>query len=368
VTDVVAVFNAGSSSLKFSVFHQADLALVHQGSADVPDTQDGQKIALQSALTWLSSHKDGLQLKIAGHRVVHGKDRAAPARITPEILAELKTLIPLAPLHQPHNLSIIEALLAIHPGLPQIACFDTAFHRTQPKLASMFALPNHYYDDGIKRYGFHGISYEYIASELPKYAKAYGRVIALHLGNGASICAMRDLKSVGSSMGFSTLDGLMMGTRCGTLDAGVVLYMQQHLGMSADQVTQLLYHQSGLLGVSGISHDMRTLEANHSAQAHEAIDLFCHMAAQHVGSLTATLGGLDALIFTGGIGEHSARVRSQICRYFSWAGLSIDEKNNQQNAAAIHAANSNIAAHVIPADEALLIARACRGFFDKVAF
>ena len=361
MTDVIAVFNAGSSSLKFSVFHRDDLALIHNGSANVPDTEYGQKEALQSALDWLTSHADGLELKIAGHRVVHGKDRAAPMKVTPEILAELKTLIPLAPLHQPHNLRIIEELAAIHPDLPQIACFDTAFHRTQSKLASMFALPLHFYDEGVRRYGFHGLSYDYIASILPKITgeKAHGRVIVAHLGNGASMCAMKDLKSAATSMGFSTLDGLMMGTRCGSLDAGVILYIQQHLNMSADTITDLLYHQSGLLGVSGISHDMHTLEENNSPRAQDAIDLFCHIAAQHMGSLMATLGGLDALVFTGGIGEQSARIRQGICAYFSWTGLLVDEQYNQQNATAIHAKNSTIAAYVIPTNEELVIARAC---------
>jgi len=362
VNRIIAVFNAGSSSLKFSVFRHADLAPLHKGAVNVPDTQDGHKVALQEVLDWLASHKDGLQLYAAGHRVVHGKDRAAPVLVMPETIAELKTLIPLAPLHQPHNLRIIEELAAIHPDLPQIACFDTAFHHTQPKLASMFALPRHFYEDGVKRYGFHGLSYEYIASELPKYEgdKAKGRVIVAHLGNGASMCAMKDLKSVVTSMGFSTLDGLMMGTRCGTLDAGVVLYMQQHLGMTADAVTDILYHQSGLLGVSGLSADMRTLEESDALEAKEGIDLFCSMAAQHIGSLMVMLGGLDALIFTGGIGEHSWRIRRNICSYFAWMGLILDETRNKANAPDIHAPNSAIVAYVIPTNEELVIARACR--------
>jgi acetate kinase len=362
VTKVIAVFNAGSSSLKFSVFRHSDLALLHNGAVDVPDTKDGHKVALQQILDWLAAHKDGLKLYMAGHRVVHGKDRAAPVAITPKILDELKALLPLAPLHQPHNLRIIEELAKIHPGLPQIACFDTAFHRTQPKLAAMLALPRHFYEDGVKRYGFHGISYEYIASELPKIAgeKARGRVVAAHLGNGASMCAMRELKSVATSMGFSTLDGLMMGTRCGSLDAGVLLYMQQHLGMKAGAVTDLLYHQSGLLGVSGISSDMRQLEQSDKPEAQEALDLFCRMAAEHLGGLIAMLDGLDALVFTGGIGEHSARIRRGICAYFEWTGLALDEARNQSNAAAIHAKDNKINVYVIPTNEELVIARACQ--------
>jgi acetate kinase len=362
VTDIIAVFNAGSSTLKFSVFRHDDFSLIHNGTLEVPDSQDGHKKALQQALGWISAHKDGLKLHVAGHRVVHGKDRAKPEKITAKILTELKTLIPLAPLHQPHNLRVIEELAALHPELPQVACFDTAFHRTQPKLASMFALPRRFYDDGVKRYGFHGISYEYIASVLPKYAgdKAKSRVIVAHLGNGASLCAMKNLQSQATSMGFSTLDGLMMGTRCGTLDVGVPLYMQQHLNMTTDQVTDTLYHKSGLLGVSGISNDMRTLEQSDAPEAGEAIALFCHMAAQHCGSLMSILGGLDALVFTAGIGEHSARVRREICHYLTWAGLSFDETLNQKNATQIHAKGSKIAAYVIPTDEEIVIARACR--------
>ena len=362
MTNVIAVFNAGSSSLKFSVFRHDDLSLLHKGVAEVPDTEDGYKDALQTVLDWLASHQDGLRLCIAGHRVVHGKDRAAPARITPEVMAELKALIPLAPLHQPHNLRIIQELAIISPDLPQIACFDTAFHRTQTKLAAMFALPRHYYDEGVKRYGFHGISYEYITSELPKYAgdKAKGRVIVAHLGNGASLCAIKNLQSQATSMGFSTLDGLMMGSRCGTLDAGTVLYLQQHLGMALGAVTELLYHQSGLLGVSGISADMRELEKSHAAEAEEAIALFCRMTAQHIGALMAMLGGLDALVFTGGIGEHSARIRREICAYFAWTGLSLNETYNQSNATDIHATNSNVCVYVIPTDEEIVIARACK--------
>jgi len=362
VTEVIAVFNAGSSSLKFSIFRHDDLTLLHKGAIDVPDTKEGHKAALQMVLGWLASHQDGLRLHVAGHRVVHGKNHTGPIRITEGVIKELQELIPLAPLHQPHNLKIIEEFAAIHPDLPQVACFDTAFHRTQPKLASMFALPRHFYDDGMKRYGFHGISYEYIASELPKYAgeKAHGRVIVAHLGNGASVCAMHNLQSQATSMGFSTLDGLMMGTRCGTLDAGVVLYMQQHLGLTADAITDMLYHQSGLLGVSSISNDMRTLEGNNAPEAREALDLFCRMAAQQIGGLTTVLGGLDALVFTGGIGEHSARIRHDICAYFDWAGLVLNEAGNQSNAAAIHGGTSHIAAYVIPTNEELVIARACK--------
>lgn len=360
MTDVIAVFNAGSSSLKFSVFRHDDLSLIHNGTADVPDTKDGHKVALKNALDWFSSQKD-LKLHVAGHRVVHGKDRAAPVKITPQIMTELKMLVPLAPLHQPHNLKIIEELSAVHPKLPQIACFDTSFHRTQPKLASMFALPRHFYNDGVRRYGFHGISYEYIASVLPKYigGKAHDRIIVAHLGNGASLCAMHNLQSQATTMGFSALDGLMMGTRCGSLDAGVMLYLQQQ-GMKADAVTKLLYHESGLLGVSGISHDMRTLEQSGTPEAAEAIELFCYIAAQHIGSLMAILGGADAIVFTGGIGEHSAHIRRNICAHFTWMGLFLDDARNQASAVDIHASASLISAYVIPTNEELVIAKACK--------
>jgi acetate kinase len=360
VTPVIVVFNAGSSSLKFSVYRREDLLLLHNETLEVPDTQNGHREALETALAWLSS-KDGFALHAAGHRIAHGKDRAAPARVTPQLMRELEALIPLAPLHQPYNLRIIAELEALHPGLPQIACFDTALHRTQPRLNALLALPRHFYDDGVKRYGFHGISYEYIASRLPEHLgeKANGRVIAAHLGNGASLCAMQGRKSVAASMGFSALDGLMMGTRCGALDPGVLLYLQQQSGMSDDALNGLLYHQSGLLGISGISHDMRTLEADGSAQADEAIALFCRMAAQQIGGFIALLDGLDALVFTGGIGENSARVRAGICAYFSWMGLCLDDANNRASAAALHARESRIPVYAIPTDEAIIIAQAC---------
>jgi acetate kinase len=364
MTKVIAIFNAGSSSLKFSVFRYDDLKLLHKDEIDVPDTPAGQKAALKEALDWLSLQGPAMKLHAAGHRVAHGKDYDAPVLMTPHMLSELRTLNPMAPLHQPHNLKIMEELKAHHPQLPQVACFDTAFHHTQTKLATMFAIPHHFHDKGVRRYGFHGISYEYIASELPKYSaeKAKGRVIVAHLGNGSSLCAMKNRHSVATTMGFSTLDGLMMGTRCGSLDAGVLLYMQQNLAMSVNEVSDILYHQSGLLGVSGISNDMRMLGKNTMPQAKEALDLFCYTAAQHIGSLMAVLGGLDAIIFTGGIGEHAAAIRRDICAYFGWAGLVLDERRNQTNESEIHAKNSYIAAYIIPTNEELVIARAVKKY------
>lgn len=360
--DIIAVFNAGSSTLKFSVFAKDDLSPLHRQTMDVPE--GGHEAALQQALRWISEHGDGMRLSVAGHRVVHGKDFAEAKIVSPALLAELAALAPLAPLHQPHNLQIIEALARLRPDLLQVACFDTAFHRTQPKLAMMFALPRHFYDEGVKRYGFHGISYEYIASMLPEVAGevALGRVIVAHLGNGASACAMRGLKSVATSMGFSALDGLMMGTRCGTLDAGVVLYLQQYLGMNTAEVEDVLYRRSGLLGVSGLSGDMRLLEGNGTVEAEEAIALFCRRAAQEIGGLMAVLGGLDVLVFTGGIGEHSARVRRGICEYLGWVGLALDKEANQANRQVLHSAESAVKTYMIPTNEEVVIARAARAF------
>ncbi len=382
MNDVIAVFNAGSSSLKFSLFDYTTLESLYQGKVDNIPTQPvfsiedthgtniaqqslsrkGHDAALHAVLGWITSLENTLQLKIAGHRVVHGKDFPAPVRITPDIMTMLGKWIPLAPLHQPHNLRIIDALTAAYPQLPQIACFDTAFHHTQPRLSRMFALPRQYYDEGIQRYGFHGLSYEYIASELPKCIgnKASGKVIVAHLGNGASLCAMQGLKSHATSMGFSTLDGLMMGTRCGTLDPGVLLYLQQEKKLSLEQVERLLFYESGLKGVSGISHDMRTLLVSDAPEAKEAIALYCATAARHIAALAANMGGVDALVFTAGIGENQPTIRQSICDHLAWAGLQIDTQKNIRNHDAIYAKQSRMEAWVIPTNEELMIARHCR--------
>jgi acetate kinase len=272
----------------------------------------------------------------------------------------LRGFIPLAPLHQPHNLAGIDAMTAALPAIPQVACFDTAFHRSQPELAQLFALPRAITAQGVRRYGFHGLSYEYIAEVLPQYladGRANGRVIVAHLGNGASMCAMKDLKSQASTMGFTAVDGLMMGSRTGNLDPGVLLYLMDYHQMDAKALTRLLYKESGLLGVSGISQDMRILLDSPAPEAREAVDLFCYRVVREIGSLTAALGGLDALVFTGGIGEHGAPVRGMVCDRLGWLGLRLNSAANDANASKISAADSEIEVCVIPTNEEWIIAR-----------
>jgi len=308
---------------------------------------------------WAIDHLEGREVIAIGHRVVHGGTRfVAPRLVDAQLLASLEELNPLAPLHQPHNLAAIRAIAAISPGLPQVACFDTAFHHDKPEVAIRFALPRALHDQGIRRYGFHGLSYEWIARRLREIDAplAGGRVIAAHLGNGASLCAMRDGKSIDTTMGFTALDGLMMGTRCGALDPGVVLHLQTHLGMSAGEVEALLYRQSGLLGVSGISSDMRVLSADGSDAAREAVDLFVWRAAREFGALAASLEGVDGIVFTAGIGENHAQIRALICRRLEWLGIAIDEQANAANAETISAFESRVKVLVIPTDEERMIA------------
>ncbi|MGI9464935.1 MAG: acetate/propionate family kinase, partial [Aestuariivirgaceae bacterium] len=303
----------------------------------------------------------GVKIIAAGHRVVHGgRDFTGPVLVDAKVIDELETLGVLAPLHQPHNLAAIKTIAAHAPELPQVACFDTSFHRTQPRLAQLFGLPRALTDDGMIRYGFHGLSYEYIASVLPDHlgARAGGRVIVAHLGNGASMCAMRERRSVATSMGFTALHGLIMGRRCGSLDAGVVLHLLQHRGMSVDEVHHLLYRQSGLLGVSGISNSMQVLQESPDPRAQEAVDLFCYRAACELGALVAALEGLDAIVFTAGIGENSAVVRNRICARLAWLGVELDPAANDDDAAVISAENSNVAVLVIPTNEEAIIAAA----------
>ena len=291
-----------------------------------------------------------------------GTHYSAPVRVDAQVLDALAALEPLAPLHQPYNLSAIRSVSARHPALPQIACFDTSFHRSQTELVRRFALPRRLHELGIQRYGFHGLSYEHIAGELPRHLgeRADGRVVVAHLGNGASMCAMRERRSVATSMGFTALDGLVMGRRCGTLDAGVVLYMLREMGMSADEVEDVLYRQSGLLGLSGISRDMRTLEQSDDPRAAEAIELFCYRAVTTLAGLVASLGGLDAIVFTAGIGENSARVRQRICERLDWLGIKLDSDANASSAARISAAGSRCDVLVLRTDEEHVIARATR--------
>lgn len=381
---LLGVINAGSSSLKFS-FYEGERRLL-TGQVDgigvrprvTASGSDGESIAppelvgkpatspselLPAIIPWAREQLGGRQLTALGHRVVHGgMHYSRPARVTPELLAELEALVPLAPLHEPHNLAPIKMALQLNPDLPQVACFDTAFHRTAPEVEQAFALPYSFYEEGVRRYGFHGLSYEYIASVLPQRAPeiADGRVVVAHLGNGCSACAMRAGVSVATTMGFTALDGLPMGTRCGELDAGVVLHLIQQRGMAAGELVDLLYRRSGMLGLSGFSSDFRELLTSEDPRARFAIDVFCYRVARHIASLAAALGGLDGLVFTAGVGENAAAVRRAICRACAWLGLQLDESANRDNRERISAHGSRVAGFVIKTDENLMIARHAR--------
>ena len=381
------VINAGSSSIKFAIYQKdtstvqlvADAAGQIEGigsqarfTVKTPDdvVLINRKLSINEAhdhasaidliLDWLWAYfVDGILLAV-GHRIVHGGQHySVPVLINETVLAELETLIPLAPLHQPHNLATIRALLDIKPSLPQVACFDTAFHHTQPAVAQRFALPQRFVDEGIRRYGFHGLSYEYIASILPSLdpTLADARIIVAHLGSGASLCALYKGNSVATTMGFSPLDGLVMGTRCGNIDPGVLLYLMDHYNMDARALENLLYHQSGLLGVSGISNDMRTLLASDDPHAQEAIELFVYRTGREIGSLAAALGGLDALVFTGGIGEHSATIRNRISHHAMWLGLKLNDPANEAGASCISTVGSTVSAWIVATDENRMIAQ-----------
>jgi len=355
VTPAILVLNAGSSSLKFALYAAADLTALHRGAL----CEGSQAAMLEALLGRLDALAGTAQVVVAGHRIVHGgAAHAAPARVTPALLAELESYAPLAPAHQPYNLAGIRALARRWPQLPQIACFDTAFHRTQPRLAQLFALPRRYAEQGVLRYGFHGLSYEYIATRLPDLGIGVdARVIVAHLGHGASLCALRGGRSVATTMGFSTLDGLMMGQRCGALDAGVVLHLLRQ-GHDPATLERLLNEESGLLGVSGLSDDVRVLEASPDPRAREALELFAYRAARELGSLVAALGGLDALVFTAGIGEHSAAMRARIAALARWAGVELDAGANARHAERISAAGARVGVYVVPTDEESVIARA----------
>ncbi len=346
----------------------APLLTLHEPGGDILErrleTRGGAERMRAEALSFLigmlSERTGGSGVVAAGHRVVHGGARyREPVLVDREVLATLETFVPLAPLHQPHNLAAIRALLEVAPELPQVACFDTGFHATQERLATLFALPRKFEELGVRRYGFHGLSYEYIADALPDYLGegAQGRIVVAHLGNGASLCALRGRRSIATSMGFTAMEGLVMGTRPGSLDPGVVLYMLQEMGMDAGSVSELLYHQCGLLGISGISHDMRELLASADARAAEAVDLFVYRALAQIGGLVAALEGLDAIVFTAGIGEHAAPVRERICRGLGWLGLEIDDAANRVHGPRISRAGSAVSAWVIPTNEELMIAR-----------
>jgi acetate kinase len=381
------VINAGSSSIKFAIYQKdalsaqliADAAGQIEGIGSQPsftvknssdealadrtlsvDEAHDHTGAITIIRAWLREYfADGTLLAV-GHRVVHGGQRySAPVLIDATILAELETLVPLAPLHQPQNLATISALLETMPSLPQVACFDTAFHRTQPDVAQCFAIPRRFAEEGIRHYGFHGLSYEYIASMLPRLEPtlAGARIIVAHLGSGASLCALDKGQSIATTMGFSPLDGLVMGTRCGAIDPGVLLFLMDRYGMDARALEQLLYYESGLLGVSGISNDMRTLLASDDPRAQEAIELFVYRVGREIGSLAAALGGLDALVFTGGIGEHSAEIREKVCHQAAWLELELDDSANEATATRISRPNSKVSAWIVPTDENLMIAK-----------
>ena len=381
---VLLVINAGSSSIKFSVFDVANAANPVQGARGLVDglgarprfvarDANGKGLAdevlspttrhddaLAAIMKWVEAHASGAAIVAAGHRVVHGGTRYAdPVRLTPDVLRDLEAFVPLAPLHQPHNLAPIRSLFERRPDLPQVASFDTAFHTTQPDIARTFALPHALSDEGIKRYGFHGLSYEYIASVLHDHlgAGADGRVVIAHLGAGASMCALHRRRSVATTMGFTALDGLPMGTRTGALDPGVILHLMSERGMTLAEITELLYKQSGLLGLSGVSSDVRDLLASDSPRAARALDVFVYRAGRELGSLAAALGGLDALVFTAGIGEHAPSIRARICRDAAWLGIRLDEAANERGGPCISAAGSPAGAWVIPTNEELMIAR-----------
>jgi acetate kinase len=374
------VLNAGSSSLKFCVYRAGQLDTRGQidGIGTSPrftaKNEHGQKIAeqplegtvtdartaLDAVAGWLRSQYRDARVLAVGHRVVHGGSRySGPVVVTPQVLEDLRTLIPLAPLHQPYNLAAIDAVFERMPKVPQVACFDTSFHRGQPAVASLVPLPREVCGSGVQRYGFHGLSYEYIASVLPKVAPpiAGGRVIVAHLGSGASLCALRGGKSIDSTLGFTALDGLCMGTRPGAVDPGVILYLFQDLKLSAKDVETILYKKSGLLGISGISNDMRDLLASTEPSARLAVDYFVYRAAREIGGLAAVLGGVDALVFTAGIGENSPEIRSRICRSSAWLGIEIDTTANSNNGTLITRQASRVSAWVIPTNEELMIAR-----------
>jgi acetate kinase len=388
MSDALLVLNAGSSSLKFSVFLDRDpLPLLLHGQIEElltrprftardssgliaekewPEgTLGGHEGAIVFLLDWAgtSGALGGHRLAAVGHRVVHGGTRfSGPALLDAGSLAELEALVPLAPLHQGRNVAAVRAVAKVAPGVPQVACFDTAFHRTEPAVAQAFALPRRYAEEGVRRYGFHGLSYEFIASRLPDVDRgaAEGRTVVAHLGNGASLCGMKGGRSAATTMSFTPLDGLVMGTRCGSTDPGVLLYLMDRHGMGSRELERLLYEESGLLGVSGISSDMRELLASPDPRAAEAVDLFVYRIGRELGSLAAALGGLDALVFTGGIGEKSATIRARVCQDASWLGLTLDEKANAAGGPRLARGGSRIAAWVIPTNEELMIARHMR--------
>ena len=388
MNDHIVTLNVGSSSVKFALFAidaangmdwprlvakgqienlgsqpkfvardpRGDLLRETQAAAPSPAPHES---AIRQILAWIETAFPHVAIRAIGHRVVHGGMLyASPALIDDAVVARLSELAPLAPLHQPHNLAGVVAARLAYPGVPQVACFDTAFHRGHDFVNEAYALPRCYYDAGVRRFGFHGLSYEYISRRMKDIAPslAAGRMIVAHLGGGASLCAMFDGRSVATSMGFSALDGLPMGTRCGQIDPGVILYLLAHEGLSVSELAHMLYEQSGLLGLSGVSHDMRALEASRAAEAHEAIDYFVNRLRIEIGGLAATLEGLDALVFTGGIGEHSAAIRAEVVHGMAWLGLTLDERANFGNEQLISTTRARTHVFVVPTDEEAMIA------------
>ena len=392
MTKSILTLNAGSSSLKFALFAVESLTAQGRGEIEHLGAQarlafrpaQGRAIAhtlraeqggdhhaaLETALATIAKATPGLDVAAVGHRIVHGGLQfSEPARIDEALYAALAALEPLAPLHQPHNLAGVRAAQALFPGAPQIACFDTAFHRGHDFAADAYGLPRAMYDEGLRRYGFHGISYEYVSRRLREIAPevAGGRVVIAHLGNGASMCGLREGRSVASTMGFSTLDGLMMGTRPGQLDPGALLYLMSAKGYDSAALTDLLYHRCGLAGLSGVSNDWREVEAAASPQAQDAVAYFVRRIRYELGGLAAELGGLDALVFTAGIGEHSASLRTKVAEGMEWLGIVLDEAANRANAGLISAPSSRVRVFVTPTDEEARIAELTREVVDGAA-
>jgi len=393
MTRQIGVINAGSSSIKFAIFNDdSDQSLLFRGQmekigvgpsltvegpagekliekewgAKEINHHSGTRIILESCITLLG----GETIEGIGHRVVHGGTSfAAPTVVTKDVVASLKALCPLAPLHQPHNLTPIESIMAEAPHMPQVACFDTAFHQSQQHLAQNFALPRELTEAGVKRYGFHGLSYEYVSGKLREVApdQADGRIIVAHLGNGASLCAMHHGRSVATTMGFTAVEGLVMGTRCGSIDPGVLIYLMDERGMDARALEDLIYKKSGLLGVSGMSSDMRTLRGSDDPRAREAIDLFIYRIVREIGSLSAALGGLDGIVFTGGIGQRDTKTRKEVIDGCGWLGAAIDEQLNAAGQGRIDATTSRIPVWVLPTDEERVIARHTAALLDPTS-
>ena len=387
---MILTLNSGSSSVKFAVFQAGSepnekLRGQIEGLGALPRLKaerGGEPIADQvfprheiadhaSALTavldFLGAHMGGAEITAVGHRIVHGgTEYTGPVILNDQRLDDLARLNPLAPLHQPHNVSGVRAAMRAFPNALQVACFDTAFHRSHPWVDDTYALPRELYREGVRRYGFHGLSYEYVTGKLFEIAPhhAAGRVVVTHLGNGASMCAIRDGQSVGSTMGFTALDGLPMGSRCGQLDPGVVLYLMSQKGMTADEIEDLLYRRSGLKGLSGLSQDMRELEAARTPEAMGAIDYFVFRVRREIGAMTAILSGLDALVFCGGIGEHAWSVRERVCQGFEWIGIELDEMRNRAGVTVISSDRSRVRVLVVPTNEELMIARHTQQFLE----